>query len=146
MTTLCEITYHEKNGAELPRAEVVVVSMSSRGTRVTARLVFHCAEREVLRDQAIAWAKSFSDGRADEYEAIGEEKRNWLDPERPWKRNIEVHCCGEWISCNAFTVTCDDCGADYNMSGDRLAPRDDDPDGARSEAKWQARMAGDLDA
>ena len=35
----------------------------------------------------------------------------------------EVKCCGRWLRCDLFTNTCDTCDADYNMSGDRLAPR-----------------------
>ncbi len=31
--------------------------------------------------------------------------------------------CGEDIECRDFTNTCQ-CGADFNMSGHRLAPRD----------------------
>ena len=31
--------------------------------------------------------------------------------------------CGSEVSLDAFTNTCHDCGADYNMSGQRLAPR-----------------------
>lgn len=37
-------------------------------------------------------------------------------------RRVEVKCCGEWLHCGSFTNTCQ-CGADYNMSGQRLAPR-----------------------
>lgn len=37
---------------------------------------------------------------------------------------IEVRCCGAWMECSGrFTVTCDACDADYNGSGQRLAPR-----------------------
>ena len=35
----------------------------------------------------------------------------------------EVKCCGQWLRCDLFTNTCETCDADYNMSGDRLAPR-----------------------
>lgn len=35
-----------------------------------------------------------------------------------------VRCvCGHHVECRGFTNTCE-CGADYNMSGDRLAPRE----------------------
>lgn len=37
---------------------------------------------------------------------------------------VEVKCCGAWLRCDRFTNTCDRCGADYNMSGARLAPRE----------------------
>ena len=40
------------------------------------------------------------------------------------RRRVQVKCCGHWMTCDAFTVTCDHCGADYNMSGQRLAPRE----------------------
>jgi hypothetical protein len=40
------------------------------------------------------------------------------------RRTKQVLCCREWLTCNRFTVTCDHCGADYNMSGHRLAPRE----------------------
>jgi len=36
---------------------------------------------------------------------------------------VVVKCCGHEIRCVAFTNTCSVCGADYNMSGQRLAPR-----------------------
>lgn len=37
---------------------------------------------------------------------------------------VMVKCdCGEEIMCHGFTSTCE-CGADYNMSGQRLAPRE----------------------
>jgi hypothetical protein len=39
-------------------------------------------------------------------------------------QRVEVRCCNEWIRCNRFTVTCHECGADYNQSGDKLAPRE----------------------
>lgn len=32
--------------------------------------------------------------------------------------------CGAEVSLSAFTNTCDQCGADYSMSGQRLAPRE----------------------
>ncbi|MGB3203714.1 MAG: hypothetical protein WBB28_01860 [Crinalium sp.] len=32
--------------------------------------------------------------------------------------------CGEEVELAHFTNTCDKCGADYNSSGDRLAPRE----------------------
>lgn len=44
-------------------------------------------------------------------------------PTFPTRRTVEVRCCGSWLSCDAFTVTCDRCGADYNQSGDQLALR-----------------------
>lgn len=39
------------------------------------------------------------------------------------RRTVSIKCCGEWIECRAFTNTCSVCGADFNMSGQRLAPR-----------------------
>lgn len=45
-------------------------------------------------------------------------------PTRPPKRIPVVHCdCGCKIECHSFTNTCDRCDADYNFSGQRLAPR-----------------------
>ena len=35
----------------------------------------------------------------------------------------EKFCCGDWFGCDSFTNTCDVCGADYDMNGNRLAPR-----------------------
>lgn len=32
--------------------------------------------------------------------------------------------CGEEIECTSFTNTCDNCGADYNLFGQLLAPRE----------------------
>lgn len=36
---------------------------------------------------------------------------------------IRCECAHEDIICDAFTNTCDHCGADYNFNGDMLAPR-----------------------
>jgi len=49
----------------------------------------------------------------------------------PWTRDdgreverTEMRCpCGEWLLLARNTNTCE-CGADYNMSGQRLAPRE----------------------
>ena len=39
------------------------------------------------------------------------------------RTRLEIRCdCGQRIVCYGFTNPCD-CGADYNMSGQRLAPR-----------------------
>ncbi len=35
-----------------------------------------------------------------------------------------VVCCGEDIVCRDFTQTCPTCKADYNFSGQKLAPRE----------------------
>lgn len=36
-----------------------------------------------------------------------------------------IRCdCGEEVFCTQFTNTCETCHADYNMSGDLLAPRE----------------------
>jgi len=39
------------------------------------------------------------------------------------RQRTEVRCCNTWLLCQGFTNTCDRCGTDYNMSGQRLAPR-----------------------
>lgn len=37
---------------------------------------------------------------------------------------IAIRCsCGDEVRCDSFTNTCYSCGADYNHSGARLAPR-----------------------
>ena len=36
---------------------------------------------------------------------------------------IGLCSCGDQVSLDGFTNTCDNCGADYNQSGQRLAPR-----------------------
>jgi hypothetical protein len=49
----------------------------------------------------------------------------WRGPNRPVKRIPVVRCdCGDEVECRNFTNTCDHCGADYNISGSRLAPRE----------------------
>lgn len=41
-----------------------------------------------------------------------------------WTNPSVLRCdCGEEIDLFNFTNTCHECGADYNMSGQRLAPR-----------------------
>lgn len=40
------------------------------------------------------------------------------------RRTVTVRCsCGRDVECHAFTNACP-CGADYNWSGQRLAPRE----------------------
>lgn len=47
----------------------------------------------------------------------------WVRPDGREVTRTEIQCsCGEWVLCAYFTNTCS-CGADYNMSGQRLAPR-----------------------
>lgn len=42
-----------------------------------------------------------------------------------WKRlDVVVVCCGEELVCSHFTNTCDICESDYNMTGEKLAPRE----------------------
>ena len=42
-----------------------------------------------------------------------------------WERGYtEVKCCGAWLLCDRFTNTCERCHADYNGSGQLLAPRE----------------------
>ncbi len=35
----------------------------------------------------------------------------------------EIVCCGYFLVCSKFTNTCERCGADYNWTGAKLAPR-----------------------
>lgn len=66
------------------------------------------------------------------YENVTRNRRTKIDempskyyPGQTWEKPTkEVKCCGEWIECRHFTNTCDHCNADYNQSGDRLAPRE----------------------
>lgn len=55
----------------------------------------------------------------EDYEDLGAEERinRWTEPSVG-----ECEKCGEQVSLYGFTNTCE-CGADYNMSGQRLAPR-----------------------
>lgn len=39
------------------------------------------------------------------------------------RRIVQIKCCDVWLDCDAFTVTCEHCEADYNFAGQRLAPR-----------------------
>lgn len=43
---------------------------------------------------------------------------------REVERSVYLCDCGEEILCAYFTNTCHECGADYNMSGQRLAGRE----------------------
>ena len=36
----------------------------------------------------------------------------------------QIKCCGKWMECDGFTNTCEECGADYNWAGQRLASRE----------------------
>jgi hypothetical protein len=47
----------------------------------------------------------------------------WRDGSPREKRIVEVKCCGSWMQCLNFTNTCDECGADFNFAGQRLASR-----------------------
>jgi hypothetical protein len=64
-------------------------------------------------------------------------KRSRLTGETMQIERKEVRCCGEWLRCDNFTTTCPDCGADYNMSGDRLAPREQW--GEETGERWRDR-------
>jgi len=46
-----------------------------------------------------------------------DEKHNYC------KSRKVIECCGEELICFNFTNTCHNCGSDFNMSGDMLAPR-----------------------
>lgn len=48
-----------------------------------------------------------------------------VDNGRGGKRRIKVITCdcGTALWCSSFTNTCEGCGADYNGSGSKLAPR-----------------------
>jgi hypothetical protein len=50
-------------------------------------------------------------------------RRSRLTGEMMEAERKEIRCCGQWLRCDDFTTTCPECGADYNMSGDLLAPR-----------------------
>jgi len=81
------------------------------------------------------------DRETDEYiervthdEETRREADKWLcEVENEYNKNLDcrckgrlyavVECCGEQIQCTNFTNTCDICGADYGLNGDRLAPR-----------------------
>ena len=55
-----------------------------------------------------------------------------------------VQCsCGRTVTCSSFTNTCP-CGADYNMSGSRLAPREQwgEETGETADDILQAEAAG----
>ena len=54
------------------------------------------------REGGIQWFEDFEDGHA---------------------TCTEVRCCRQWLRCDLFTNVCNTCGADYNMCGDKLAPR-----------------------
>jgi hypothetical protein len=57
------------------------------------------------------------------FEYDGADKRTYEVDASTGKRVTQVKCCRVWIECDAFTTTCDKCGADYNWNGSRLAPR-----------------------
>lgn len=54
---------------------------------------------------------------------LREEPYGSTDSGVPRVRKV-IECeCGAEVFCPEFTNTCDHCGADYNMSGQLLAPR-----------------------
>ncbi len=59
--------------------------------------------------------------RAKEYDVLDSGVH---EHEREWKEPAIGRCdCGHEIYLESFTNTCEKCGADYNMSGQHLAPR-----------------------
>jgi len=49
---------------------------------------------------------------------------HYVRPDGRTVKRIVILCkCGEEVLCAQFTNTCDCCGADYNMSGQGLGPR-----------------------
>lgn len=46
-------------------------------------------------------------------------------PEKMWQKGlVEVNCCGVWIECHGTTSSCQNCGKEFNISGQELAPRE----------------------
>ena len=60
----------------------------------------------------------FDEGRRRRVDGYFNDADKWVRGE------TQVLCCGEWLSCFGFTNTCSNCHADYNMSGQQLAPRE----------------------
>jgi hypothetical protein len=72
--------------------------------------------------------RNYESGEVKEFKVKSYDELNKIDEQFPsdeWKRTKEgfVKCsCGRMIGCYNFTNTCS-CGADYNFSGSKLAPR-----------------------
>lgn len=60
----------------------------------------------------------------EEMTAIEDEYSNeYMEKEYRFRSVRVLNCCGEDLALYSFTNTCDRCGSDYNMSGQKLADR-----------------------
>ena len=53
----------------------------------------------------------------------GNYKLGYYENSFQYRVSPQIKCCGEWLSLHNFTNTCPQCQADYNASGQLLAPR-----------------------
>ena len=53
----------------------------------------------------------------------GDYELGYYENEFFYRESAQIKCCDVWLSLGKFTNTCDKCGADYNGSGQLLAPR-----------------------
>lgn len=86
-----------------------------------AGFMFECNEKGELLKPSPTLLESFrecQDGTLDVIDrGIQERERSWTEPSIG-----RCEDCGREVALTGFTNTCE-CGADYNMSGSRLAPR-----------------------
>ena len=85
---------------------------------------FDCDENGVVNEKNLTdlGKKNLAICRSNENNAF--EKPYIMTHTNHWVEEAVLECdCGAEVSLHGFTNTCE-CGADYNMSGQRLAPRE----------------------
>jgi len=71
------------------------------------------------------WSESLDIGYQNFLKVLqsGNWKLGYYENSFPYRVSAKIKCCGEWLSLHNFTNTCPHCNADYNASGQLLAPR-----------------------
>ena len=71
------------------------------------------------------WSESADLGYQKYLEVLesGQYKLGYYENEFRYRVPAQLKCCNKWLSLGNFTNTCEVCSADYNGSGQLLAPR-----------------------
>ena len=92
--------------------------------------VFHesyiAARKEMFEDMGWGeWSEEGDMGYQNYLRVLesGDYELGYYENEFFYRESAQIKCCDVWLSLGKFTNTCSVCSADYNGSGQRLAPR-----------------------
>ena len=92
--------------------------------------VFHksyvASRKQLFKDMGLGKWKEESDIGYQNYLKVlesGDYKLGYYENEFSYRVSAQIKCCDVWLSLGSFTNTCSKCRADYNSSGQLLAPR-----------------------